>query len=185
MSSPALNQSKAGMDQAVDHFRKEMSNLRSGRANPGILDSVRVDVYGSEMRIKDLATITMPEARMILITPYDGQTAGAISKGIEKANLNLQPILEGKVIRISIPPLNEELRKDICKQAKKKAEETKVVIREHRRKGNDLLKQMKTAGDISEDDVKGIEKKIQELTDKYCKDIDTMLTDKEKEIMTV
>ena len=185
MAMAALNQTKAGMDQAVEHFRKEMSNLRSGRANPGILDAVRVEIYGSEMKIKDLATITMPEARMILISPYDGQTAGAIAKGIEKANLNLQPILEGKSVRISIPPLNEELRKDICKQAKKKAEETKVAIREHRRKGNDLLKQKKTAGDISEDDVKGTEKKIQELTDKYCKEIDTLLATKEKEIMTV
>ena len=180
-----LNQTKTGMEAAIEHFKKELKGLRSGRANPAILDGVVVEVYGTEMRIRDLANISVPEPRQIVVTPFDAQTAGPIAKGIEKANLNIQPIVEGKVVRIPIPPLNEELRKDLVKQAKKKAEDAKVVVREARRKGNDQLKKLKTDSTLAEDEMKKAEKTIQEMTDKYCKQIDDLMHEKEKEKMSI
>ena len=169
----------------MEHFKKELNNLRTGRANPSMFDSIRIEVYGSQMRMRELANVTTPEPRQILITPFDPQTAGPISKSIEKANLNVQPMLEGNVIRINIPPLDESMRKDIVKQGKKKAEDAKVSIREIRRKGNDLIRKQKADGDITEDEVKTGEKKVQELTDDYCKQVDELFNVKEKEIMTV
>lgn len=176
---------KAKMNESIEHFKKELNHLRSGRANPGMFDAVLIEVYGTQMRMKELATITSPEPRQILITPFDPQTAGPIAKSIEKANLNVQPMLEGHIIRINIPPMDENMRKEIVKQGKKKAEDAKVVIREHRRKGNDLVKKQKADGDLTEDDVKKVEKTIQELTDKFCKQIDELFAVKEKEILTV
>lgn len=176
---------KTNMQEAIDHFKKELSQLRSGRANPGMLDSVRVEVYGTQMRLKELASVSTPESRQILITPFDPQTAGPISKGIEKANLNLQPILEGNIVRINIPSMDENMRKEIAKQAKAKAEGAKVAIREVRRKSNDLARKHKTDGEITEDEMKKAEKQIQDLTDSNCKLIDELLAVKEKEIMTV
>ena len=173
------------MQEALEHFKKELNYLRSGKANAGMLDSISVEVYGAHMRIKELANVTTPEARQILITPFDPQTAGPISKGIEKANIGLQPVLEGNIVRINIPPMDESMRKDIVKQGKKKAEEAKVAIREIRRKGNDTLRKQKADGDITEDDMKKGEKKIQELTDDFCKQIDEIFGVKEKEIMTI
>jgi len=149
------------------------------------LDHVTVEVYGSNVRLKELANITAPEARMLLITPFDPQTAGSIAKGIEKANLNLQPILDGHVVRISIPPMDEAMRKQIVKQGKQKVEESKVGIREIRRKYNDLAKKQKADGDITEDLMKKFEKNIQDSTDQACKEVDNLMNAKEKEIMTV
>ena len=179
------DQTKAKMQATVDHFKQELKNLRTNRANPSMLDGVSIEVYGTQMRIKDLATVTTPEARQILITPFDPQTASAIAKGIEKANLNLQPIHDGNVVRINVPPMDESMRKEIVKQGKKKVEDTKVIIREIRRKNNDLVRKQKTDGEITEDILKKAEKTIQDLTDTYCKEIDTLFAAKEKEIMTV
>jgi len=179
------DETKTKMEDGLEHFKKELNQLRSGRANSSMLDSVQVEVYGSQMRLKELATVTTPESRQLLITPFDPQTAGPISKGIEKANLNLQPMLEGNVIRINIPPMDESMRKDIVKQAKKKAEDAKVAVREVRRKSNDTLKKQKSDSDITEDEMKKGEKKVQELTDDYCKQVDEYFNVKEKEIMTV
>lgn len=173
------------MVEALEHFKKELRNLRTGRANPGILDSVTVEVYGTQMRLKELANVSAPEPRQLIISPFDPQTAGSISKGIEKANLNLQPILEGTIIRINVPPMDEAMRKEIVKQGKKKAEEAKVSLREVRRKGNDLVKKLKSDGDITEDEVKRTEKQIQEHTDHFCKEVDDLFNAKEKEILTV
>ena len=169
----------------MEHFKKELNNLRTGRANPSMFDSIRIEVYGSQMRMRELANVTTPEPRQILITPFDPQTAGPISKSIEKANLNVQPMLEGNVIRINIPPLDESMRKEIVKQGKKKAEDAKISIREIRRKSNDLIRKQKADGDITEDEVKKGEKTVQELTDDYCKQVDELFNVKEKEIMTV
>ena len=152
------DETKTKMQEAVDYLKKELSQLRSGRANPSILDSIQVQVYGSQMRLKELATVTIPESRQLLITPFDPQTAGPISKGIEKANLNLQPILEENLIRINIPPMDESMRKDTVKQGKKKVEEAKVAIREVRRKSNDALKEQKAGSEITEDEMKKGEK---------------------------
>ena len=179
------DQTKSKMQAALDHFKSELKNLRTNRANPSMFEGISVDVYGTHMRIKELASITTPESRQILITPFDPQTASAISKGIEKANLNLQPLLEGHMVRIHVPPMDEAVRKEIVKQGKKKAEDAKIVIREIRRKNNELIRKMKTDGDVTEDVMKKDEKIIQELTDKFCKEIDDLFAMKEKEIMTV
>lgn len=179
------DQTKAKMQASLDHFKGDLKTLRTGRANPAMLDGVIVEAYGSSMRIKELANVTSPESRRLLITPFDPSTVPAIAKGIEKANLNLQPVAEGPVVWIHVPPMDESMRKQIVKSAKQKAEETKVAIREIRRSGNELVRKQKNDGLLTEDIMKKEEKKIQELTDKYCKEIDDAFSSKEKEIMTV
>ncbi len=179
------DQAKENMVAAIDHLKQELKNLRTGRANPGVLDNVKVEVYGSQMRLKELANVTAPEPRQLLITPFDPQTVGPISKGIERANLNLQPIQDGNIVRIQVPPMDENTRKEIVKQGKKKTEETKVSIREIRRKHNELARKAKSDGDIAEDQLKKCEKQIQTYTDQYCKESDEIMSVKEKEITTV
>ncbi len=179
------NETKAKMEEALEHFKKELAHLRTGRANPSMLDSVSIEVYGTQMRLRELGSVSAPEPRQLLITPFDPQTAGSIAKSIEKANLNVQCILEGNVIRINIPALDESMRKDIVKQGKKKAEEAKISIREIRRKSNELVRKQKGDSEITEDEMKRSEKKIQELTDSKCKEVDELFSVKEKEIMTV
>lgn len=183
--SNIADEAKKKMQSAVEHFKQELKNLRTGRANPSILDHVTVEVYGSSVRLKEVSNVTAPEARMLLITPFDPQTAGSIAKGIEKANLNLQPILDGHVVRISIPPMDESMRKQMVKLGKQKVEEAKVAIREIRRKCNELAKKQKADGDITEDMMKKFEKNIQDSTDQSCKEVDSLMNTKEKEIMTV
>ena len=183
MSIP--DQTKTKMQSAIEHFKAELKNLRTGRANPAILDGVIVEVYGANVKLKEVASVSAPEPRQLLITPFDRSTASAISKGIEKANLNLLPILEGGVVRINIPPMDESTRKEMVKIGKRKAEETKVAIREIRRKNNELVRKAKADGDIAEDVMKKQEKMIQDFTDQFCKEVDELMTVKEKEIMTV
>jgi ribosome recycling factor len=178
-------QVKAKMQATLDHFKQELKNLRSNRANPGMVEGVSVEVYGAHMKIKELASITTPESRQILITPFDPQTAGAISKGIEKANLNLQPVLESGAIRINVPPMDQSMRLEIVKQGKKKAEDAKIAFRDIRRKSNDTIKKEKADGVLTEDMLKKLEKAIQELTDKFCRQVDDLFTAKEKEILAV
>lgn len=179
------DQVKTKMQATLDHFKQELKNLRTNRANPGMVEGVSVEIYGTNMRVKELANITTPEARQILITPFDPQTAGAIAKGIEKANLNLQPVREGHMIRINVPPMDQSMRQEIVKQGKKKAEDAKIAIRDIRRKSNDAIKEKKASGELTEDLVKKLEKAIQELTDQFCKQIDDLFSSKEKEIMAV
>lgn len=183
MSVP--DQAKSKMQQAAEHFKNELKNLRSNRANPGVLDGVLVEVYGAQMRLKELATVSVPEPRQLLVAPFDPSTAGAIAKGIERANLNLQPVVEGNSVRINVPPMDESMRKQIAKQAKQKAEDTKVTIRDIRRKSNESVRSLKADGTITEDLMNKDEKLIQQLTDKFCKEVDDLYAAKEKEIMTV
>lgn len=180
-----VSDTKHKMKEAVEHFKKELSHLRTGRANPAMFDNVLIEVYGTTMRLRELANVTTPEPRQIAIHPFDPQTVGPIAKSIEKANLNVNPIAEGTHIRINIPPLDENMRKEIVKQGKKKAEDAKIVIREIRRKGNDHVKKQKAEGIIAEDEQKKVEKSVQELTDEHCKLIDDLFAAKEKEILTV
>ena len=179
------NEVKSAMDAAIDHVRKELKTLRTGRANPSILDSVSVEVYGTNMRIKEMANVTTPESRQILITPYDRNNVTSIATAITKANLNITPLAEGNFIRINIPPMDEAIRKDIAKQCKKKAEDGKIAIREIRRKYNDLAKKQKSSSEITEDEMKRLEKIVQDSTDKFCKIIDDISKEKEKEIMEI
>ncbi len=183
--SSVTEQTKSKMQAALEHFKNELKNLRTNRANPAMLDGVIVEAYGSQMRIKELANVTVPEPRQLLISPFDPQTSAAIAKGIEKANLNLQPVLEGQVVRINVPPMDESMRKQIVKQGKQKAEDAKIVIRDIRRKNNELVRKQKADGIVTEDIMKKEEKGIQDLTDKFCKEIDDLFAAKEKEIMTV
>ena len=182
--SDILKEVEKKMTLALEHLKKEYQGLRTNRVNPQMLDDVKVEVYGSMTPIKSLGTITVQD-RNLVITPFDPGTTLAIVKGIQTSTLKLSPIQEKAMIRVPIPPLNDELRKDIAKQAKQKMELSKTSIRDIRKQGNDLLREGKKAGTITEDMVKGLEKKIQDLTDKYCKMLDETYTVKEKEILTV
>jgi len=183
--SSVTEQTKAKMQAALEHFKTDLKNLRTNRANPGMLDGVMVEAYGTQMRSKERGDVTVPEPRQLLISPFDPQTSAAIAKGIEKANLNLQPVVEGQIIRINVPPMDESMRKQIVKQGKQKAEDAKIVIRDIRRKNNEVARKQKADGLITEDVMKKEEKGIQELTDKFCKEIDDLFSAREKEIMTV
>lgn len=176
---------KSKMAAAIEHLKVELKGIRTGKANPGMLDTVFVEVYGSNMRIKDLASVTSPEMRQLLITPFDPQTNHAIAKGIEKSNLGFQPIVDGNSIRIKIPQMDETIRKEMVKLCHKKREDTKVSIRNIRRDSNELIRKQKSNGEIPEDQLKKMEKQIQELTDKFCKEADDISEQKEKEVMHV
>ena len=182
--SDILKDVEKKMTLAVEHLKKEYQGLRTNRVNPQMLDDVKIEVYGAMTPIKALGTVTIQD-RNLIITPFDPGTSASIVKGIQTSNLKLSPIQEKAMIRVPVPPLNEELRKDIAKQAKQKMEQSKTVVRDARKQGNDQLKDAKKAGTITEDMVKGLEKKIQELTDKYCKTLDETFTAKEKEILTI
>lgn len=179
------NDVKKAMSSSIDHLKKDLKSIRTGRANAGILDSVTVEVYGTQMKLKDIANVTVPEPRQLLITPFDGNNANAIGKAIENANLNLQAIVDGNVVRINVPPMDESVRKDMVKQCKKKSEDAKIAIRECRRKFNEETRAEKSSGDITEDVLKRNEKMIQECTDKFCKEIDTICSAKEKEVLEI
>lgn len=181
----ALKQVEEKMQAAIDHFLQELKNIRTGRANPGMLDHVTLEVYGTQMRLRDVASVTTPEPRQILITPFDTNNVHAIAKGIEKANMGYQPIVDGKVVRINIPQMDAETRKEMVKLAHKRCEECKVSVRHVRRDFLELYRKQKSDGDISEDDLKRFEKVIQEHTDKFCNKADEIAQTKEKEIMHI
>jgi ribosome recycling factor len=180
-----LEHTKKKMNTALEHLKGELKSLRTGRANASILDHVMVDAYGAHMRLQELASVSVPDSKQLLVTPFDGTTLHAIAKGIEAANLNLRTIVDGNVIRLKIPEMDASVRQEMVKQAKKKCEEAKVGIRNVRREGNEIVKKQKADGDIPEDVVKKLEKHIQELTDKSCKLADEITEQKEKEILTV
>lgn len=180
-----MDELKVKMAAALEHLKNELKTIRTGRANAAVLDGITVDIYGSSMRIKELGSITTPEARQILVTPFDSQTLGAIAKGIERANIGLMPIVDGNLIRIKIPPMDESMRKEMVKLCHKKREESKVAIRNIRRDGNEEARRMKADGSLAEDLLKKIEKSIQELTDKSCKEADEISEKKEKEVTTI
>ena len=179
-----MDQTKSSMGGAIEHLRQELRGLRAGRANSALVEGMSVEAYGTQMRLKELATISTPEPRQLLITPFDVNNAGVISKAIDKANLGLRVSVEGKVVRIYFPELDEARRKELVSQVHKKREDCKVVIRNIRRDANEKLKEMKTAG-LPEDDTKRIEKHVQDMTNHYCKEADDTASAKEKEVMTV
>jgi ribosome recycling factor len=178
-------EAKSAMQAAIEHFKQDLKTLRTGRANPAMLDHVRVDIYNTPMPLKSLANITVPEPRQIVITPFDRQNCAAISKAIDSANLNVQTQVDNQVVRVLIPPMDESIRKEMVKECKKKTENTKIALREIRRKWNDQVKKEKTSGVLSEDAVKRLEKKIQEFTDQFCKESETICSSKEKEILEI
>lgn len=178
-------QTEARMNAALEHLKTELQSLRTGRANPAMVQGVRVNIYGSEMRLQDIASVTTPEARMLLITPYDGSSTNSIGKAIQDANLGFMPQIEGHLIRIKIPAMDDTLRKKMIKLCHEYGEQTKVVIRGERQSGNKAVRKQKADGEIAEDVVNKVEKDIQNLTDKFCKSVDDLCATKEKEISTV
>ena len=173
------------MTKTFDVFVKELSSLRTGRANAGMLDLIKVDVYGQKMPINQLATITTPEPRVINIQVWDANNVPLLDSAIKKSDLGLNPQIDGQLVRLPIPDLSEERRIEIKKVIKTMGEKCKVSIRNIRREGNDELKKKRKSKEISEDDEKKFEKKIQTYTDNFVKKVDEKVVIKEKEIMTI
>ena len=172
------------MKKTLGGFEAELATIRAGRANPHILDKLTVDYYGTPTPIQQVANVTVPEARMIQIQPWESSLIKKVEKAILASDLGLNPNNDGKVIRLVFPELTEERRKDLVKDVKKKGEAAKVAVRNIRRDANDAFKKLKKE-DVSEDEVKELEEKIQKLTDKYIKNVDAAVDVKAKEIMTV
>lgn len=179
-----INEAKESMDMALEYLSESLSHIRAGKANPKLLDGIRVDSYGSTMPINNVAAITTPDARSIVIKPWDKSMFPVIEKAIIDSDLGIMPENNGEVIRIGIPPLTEERRIQLTKQCKAEGETAKISVRNARRDGIDWLKKAVKEG-LPEDTQKGTEEKLQKLHDKYIKDIDAMLAEKDKEIMTV
>lgn len=173
------------MKGAVEHTKKELQGLRTGRANPALLDRVQVDYYGTMVPLKQLANISTPDGKSLLIQPYDKNAIKDIEAGINKSDLGMTPTNDGNVIRISVPPLTEERRKELVKIVKKYTEEGRVAIRNARRDGVEAIKKLEKEKQISEDGSRKEQEHIQKMTDKYTKEIDDLGNSKEKEIMNV
>ncbi len=173
------------MNKRVEGFHSELKTIRAGRANAAVLDKVTVEYYGAVTPVAQIGSISTPEPRMLVIQPWDASILGEIEKAINKSEIGISPQNDGKVIRLNFPPLTEERRKELVKNVKKYAEEAKVQVRNVRRDAMDDFKKKQKASEITEDDLKGIEKDIQNLTDKYIKEIDDITAAKEKEILEV
>ena len=173
------------MKKAFEYLEADYASIRAGRANPHVLDKLRVDYYGTPTPIQQVGNITVPEARIIQIAPWEKSLLKGIEKAILTSDLGINPNNDGSVIRLIFPELTEERRKDLVKEVKKKAEEGKVAIRNIRRDGNDAFKKLAKTEDVSEDEIKQLEEKLQKMTDKYVKEIDALMETKSKEIMTV
>lgn len=173
------------MGKTLNALESELTTIRAGRANPHILDKLTVDYYGAPTPLQQVANISVPEARMIQIQPWESSMIKAIEKVILCSDLGLNPSNDGKMIRLVFPELTEERRKDLVKDVKKKGEAAKVAVRNIRRDANDAYKKLKKEEDVSEDEIKELEDKVQKLTDKYIKDVDAAVEAKGKEIMTV
>lgn len=173
------------MEKVIIHFEDELSLIRAGRANPAILNKVQVEYYGTKTPINQVATISVPEARQILVTPWDRGLVSACEKAINMAELGVNPINDGNSLRLMLPELNETRRKQLVKQTKTLGEESKVAVRNIRREAIDEYKKMQKNSEITEDDLKLNEENIQKITDKYIAIIDKKLEEKEKEIMEI
>jgi ribosome recycling factor len=173
------------MDKTINVLKDELAGIRAGRANPRLLDKINVEYYGSPTPINQVANISVPEARQIIIQPWDSSLLTAIEKAIHASNIGINPNNDGKVIRLVFPPLTEERRVELTKEVKKNGENAKIAIRQIRRDALDIYKKMKKNSEITEDDLKNIEKDIQEITDGYIEDIDKIVAAKIDEIMEV
>jgi len=184
-SDEILLDTEAAMEKAVDYMQHEFASVRTGKASPALVENLEVEAYGSQMRLKQLALITTPEPRLLVIQPFDASTVKAIEKGIKESKVGIMPNIDGKIIRLRIPELSEERRVQLVKTVKQMSEEARVRIRSLRREGIDQVKKLQKDGDITEDDLRSLEKEIQELTDKSVKAIDEAVAHKEVEIMKV
>lgn len=180
-----LEQFSSKMIKTVETLKEEYSTIRAGRANPHLLDKLRVDYYGQPSALQSVANISVPEARVIQIQPWESKLIREIEKAIINSDLGLTPSNDGKIIRLVFPELTEERRKDLVKDVKKKAESAKVAIRNIRRDANELFKKQNKASEISEDEFKHLEDSVQKITDHYIAEVDRIMEDKSKEILTV
>ncbi len=174
---------KLKMENTIEALDREFKKIRTGRASTALLDGIKVDCYETQMPLDQVASLSVPESRLITIKPWDQSVIGEIEKAILKSELGLTPMNDGKIIRIPIPPLTEERRKELAKLAKKMAEESKIAARNHRRDANDLFKELKNDKEISEDDMYKNQDEVQKMTDDFIKMIDKVTTEKEKEII--
>lgn len=180
-----LKKTEERMDKSLNSVGREFATVRAGRANTSILDRITVDYYGVSTPIQQIASVSVPEGRVLQIQPWDTSTLKLIEKAIQVSDIGINPNNDGRVIRLIFPPLTEERRKELVKEVKKMAEDGKVAVRSIRRDAIEKLKAMKKDNIITEDDQSGGEKKIQTLTDKYCAEVDTLLAAKEKEILEI
>lgn len=183
--SDAIREMSAKMEKSVETFKGELAKVRTGRASLALLEGIMVDAYGSTMPLNQVGTLTIPESRLIAIQPWDPQMLPAIEKALLKSSTGLTPVNDGKIIRLNIPQLTEERRKELVKQVKKIAEEFRVAIRNSRRDAIDTLKKQKKDKEISEDDMFKLQDEAQSETDKYISEIDDVTASKEKEVMEV
>jgi ribosome recycling factor len=184
MTDEILLETEEKMLKTEEHLVNQFSGVRTGKASPALIENVQVEAYGSMMRLKELATITAPEARMLMVQPFDASNVKAIEKGIQNANMGLNPATQGKFIRIVLPDLSAERRAEFVKLCKRMTEEGRVAIRNERRQAMESLKKAKNDG-VSEDEVKTAEGEVQKLTDQYIAKLEQHLAHKEKEILTV
>jgi ribosome recycling factor len=180
-----LDDMELRMMKSLEVIQDEFSKIRTGKASPSLVENLQVEAYGGHMRLRELASITAPEARMLVVQPWDAQNVGPIDKAIQKSGLGLNPLVDGKIIRLPIPELSEERRKDLDKLVKKMAEDGRVAVRHIRRDAMEAVKKDQKAAVITEDELERAEKDIQAKTDEYIAEIDKQLAKKEKEILTV
>ncbi len=183
MKSPVVTEAGKKMDKAIAAFERDLKHVRTGRASAALLDGITVDYYGTQMPLNQVASISVPESSTITVQPWDNNILGDIEKAILASDLGLTPSNDGKLIRVSVPPLTEERRKELVKLVKKMAEECRVAIRNCRRDAMDKLKKQKKGKEISEDDMHRLQDEVQKITDEHIKKVDEILKSKEKEIM--
>ncbi|MCI2920247.1 ribosome recycling factor [Staphylococcus hominis] len=183
--SEIIQDTKSRMKKSIENLSRELANISAGRANSNLLNGVNVDYYGAPTPVQQLASINVPEARLLVISPYDKSSVADIEKAIIAANLGVNPTSDGEVIRITVPALTEERRKELVKNVKKIGEDSKVSIRNIRRDINDQLKKDEKNGDITEDDLRNQTEDVQKVTDNSIKEIDNLVDEKEKDIMSV
>ena len=185
MPKTVIAQCEEKMLKTIESLKKDFSNIRTGKANPAILNSVMVSYYGVPTPVSQVGSVSVPDPQSIVVKPWDKSILKDIEKAIQQANLGLNPSNDGEVVRIPIPPLNEQTRKDLAKQAKKVAEDNKVAVRNVRRDGMEQLKKLEKDGLITEDELKRYNDQVQKLTDKYIANIDTLSKEKEQDIMSI
>ncbi len=180
-----LFEAEVAMEKSVDYMIHEFSGVRTGKASPALVENVDVEAYGSAMKLKQLALITTPEPRLLVVQPFDASTVKDIEKALKESKIGIQPLVDGKLIRLPIPELSEERRKDLVKSLKQMAEEARVRVRSNRRTALDDAKKLKTSGELTEDGMRDLESDVQKLTDKFVKSVDDHLERKEAEVMKV
>jgi ribosome recycling factor len=185
MLDKIYGEAEAAMKRSIEHLHKELSTLRTGKATPALLEGITVEAYGARMPLNQLATLAAPEPRLLTVTPFDGSQIGAIEKALLSSDLGITPNNDGHIIRLPIPPLNEERRKEFAKMARQKGEDAKVSIRTSRRDANEALKKAESSSDITEDDLHRGQDRVQKLTDEFTAQVDKILEAKEKDILEV